>query len=252
MPSSDDDGFAYTAPVGSYKDNDVSWCGAHDLAGNVTEWCADYFSATYYAQSPAADPKGPTTGRTRVGRPGCWYDGAPAACRSARRVGNMASEDRNTGVGFRVVLAARAGAPADSAQAERKLEPKLVAPCGIYCGKCEGLIKSIYAKDPKDVGCLGCLSDKVPDWSVKECKIRPCAIEKKVESCAVCADYLCGKLKQFQKPDWQREPANNLKRIAEQGLEQWKREQKARWSCKQCGALFSDKDKKCRKCGKPV
>jgi rubrerythrin len=63
---------------------------------------------------------------------------------------------------------------------------------------------------------------------------------------------LCDKLKQFQKPDWQREPANNLKRIAEQGLEQWKREQKARWSCKQCGALFSDKDNKCRKCGKPV
>jgi len=88
-----------TMEVGSLPEGD-SWCGASDMAGNVWEWCADWYDAGYYAKSPASDPTGPTSGQYRLLRGGSWLDG-PCGCRSAFR-----SYDspvfRTLGDGFRV------------------------------------------------------------------------------------------------------------------------------------------------------
>ena len=43
-----------TFPVGSFPEG-ASWCGALDMAGNVWQWCADWFSRAYYAASPEAE-----------------------------------------------------------------------------------------------------------------------------------------------------------------------------------------------------
>lgn len=68
-----DDGFAQTAPIGTYPAG-RSPAGVDDMAGNVWEWVADWFSPRYYAYSPAANPAGPTTGQIKVVRGGSWLD----------------------------------------------------------------------------------------------------------------------------------------------------------------------------------
>ncbi len=72
-----------TVPVGSYPGG-VSPYGAHDLAGNVWEWVADWYDADYYKQSPVRNPTGPASGRDKVLRGGSWFK-IPVMLRSAYR-----------------------------------------------------------------------------------------------------------------------------------------------------------------------
>lgn len=50
------DGFRLTAPVGSFPPNGS---GVYDLAGNVWEWCADWYLPDYYSKSSGKNPQGP-------------------------------------------------------------------------------------------------------------------------------------------------------------------------------------------------
>jgi formylglycine-generating enzyme required for sulfatase activity len=103
-----------TLPVGSHP-NGVSFYEVHDLAGNVAEWCRDWYQTDYYAVSPFTDPTGPTgTGSNydflKVVRGGSWdCNGDPGirrADRGKRRVqtGNFGSSVlRYNDIGFRIV-----------------------------------------------------------------------------------------------------------------------------------------------------
>ena len=93
-----DDGYADTAPVGSYPGG-ASLYGALDMAGNVWEWVADWYDEKYYASSPRNNPTGPSSGQYRVVRGGAWSNSGNIV-RAANRIRNSPLS-ANDYVGFR-------------------------------------------------------------------------------------------------------------------------------------------------------
>ena len=92
-----DDGYADTAPVGSYPGG-ASWCGALDMAGNVREWVNDWFGDYHGRQ---VNPSGPASGDMIVSRGGSWLD-PPENVRSAKR-GRNTTDFAIYKLGFRCV-----------------------------------------------------------------------------------------------------------------------------------------------------
>ena len=76
-------GIMHTTPVQQYKDG-ISPHGCWDMSGNVWEWCHDWYSPDYYAQSPDVEPLGPDEGEMKVLRSGGWGADAAAIRCSAR------------------------------------------------------------------------------------------------------------------------------------------------------------------------
>ncbi len=86
-----------TTPVGSYPDGATPE-GLYDMAGNVWEWCSDW----YGDDGTFTDPLGPESGSLRVVRGGGWSFNAED-CRSADR-NRDTPVNRSHDVGFRLVF----------------------------------------------------------------------------------------------------------------------------------------------------
>jgi formylglycine-generating enzyme required for sulfatase activity len=96
------DGYAYTAPVGSFMPNGS---GIYDMSGNVYEWVADWQEDNYYGHSPGHNPKGPDHGEYKLLRGGAW-DLQPDTARTTSRYWNMPGA-RAVCMGFRLAHPAR-------------------------------------------------------------------------------------------------------------------------------------------------
>ena len=64
-----DDGYLGTCPVRSFEPNGYGLYGA---AGNVWEWCQDWFSPNHHLSASMLNPRGPAEGSARVMRGGSY------------------------------------------------------------------------------------------------------------------------------------------------------------------------------------
>jgi formylglycine-generating enzyme required for sulfatase activity len=94
-------------PAGQWHSNGY---GLFNCGENVHEWCSDWFSETYYQQSPVRNPLGPAEGSRRVSRGGSWRHHVKAS-RCAHR-SSLPPDYRYTDYGFRVVRSPDQDAPA--------------------------------------------------------------------------------------------------------------------------------------------
>jgi formylglycine-generating enzyme required for sulfatase activity len=103
------DGFTGTAPVGSYPPNGY---GLHDMAGNVWEWCQDWYRAEYSSSASRVNPQGPESshdprepGLPKRVRRGGSYLCSDLYCIGYRTAARMASEPESSHqhTGFRCV-----------------------------------------------------------------------------------------------------------------------------------------------------
>jgi len=85
-------------PVGGKKPNRF---GLYDMSGNASEWCADWFDQSYYAESPRENPLGPSSGTSRVLRGGSVFNDATRVRVMYR--GMQLPDFAHSAIGFRPV-----------------------------------------------------------------------------------------------------------------------------------------------------
>jgi formylglycine-generating enzyme required for sulfatase activity len=89
-------------PVMSYPPNGF---GLYDMAGNVWEWCSDWYDFNAYLKSPSPNPHGPEKGEYRVYRGGSWIN--PAKFLRCGERGKNIPQNQSYVIGFRCVKSAQ-------------------------------------------------------------------------------------------------------------------------------------------------
>lgn len=127
-----------TFPVKSFPANGY---GLYEMAGNVWQWCADWYADDYYATSSRQNPQGPATGICRVRRGASWNVIQSFRLRCANR-GAMEPAKATPNLGFRC-----AGSHAASSR-----QPQLLEPGDIQPSQIEAVLESVRPAMEADGG----------------------------------------------------------------------------------------------------
>lgn len=101
-------GLDWSTPAGSYPGAPtIDESALYDLAGNVWEWCQDWFTCSL-GTDPVTNPPGPASGTERLLRGSSWYLVGPHRMRCAYRGQSHDPHFSSERIGFRV---ARSAAP---------------------------------------------------------------------------------------------------------------------------------------------
>lgn len=84
-------------PAGKLNANETGIC---DMSGNAAEWCSDWYDRSYYRSGDRKDPKGPSTGKSKVVRGGSAED-YEANCKVFTR-SNQTPDTKKKFIGFRL------------------------------------------------------------------------------------------------------------------------------------------------------
>ena len=97
-----EDGYIGTAPVDAYQPNHY---GLYNMAGNVWEWCSDWFTRSHEEKGGNINPQGPATGESRAMRGGSYLCHKSYCNRYRVAARSSNTPDSSTGnLGFRCVV----------------------------------------------------------------------------------------------------------------------------------------------------
>lgn len=129
---------------------------------------------------------------------------------------------------------------------EGEADSRFFAPCGMDC-----LVCYRHCRHPKP--CPGCRAeDGAKPAHCRSCAIPICAGEKGAESCHACAAFPCGRIRSLDKHYRLRHGISligNSQVVRAQGLAAFMEQQKAAFTCPECGGIWSFQDDECSECG---
>lgn len=130
-----------------------------------------------------------------------------------------------------------------------KMDPGMLATCGINCTVC-------YVHLKKKKPCPGCnRQEEDKPQSCRKCAIKECAAARGLSFCYACSAFPCARMKRLDKSYRQRYRVSlveNAKRLESIGAEPYLAEEQVRWACTACGGIISLHDRICSECGKKI
>lgn len=127
------------------------------------------------------------------------------------------------------------------------MNDKSVAPCGVICDLCLG-----FQRDKNK--CSGCMHNGSKPYHCTVCSIKSCPEKEGKEDllCVECQKFPCRRIRDLDKryiSKYGESPVQNLRSIADVGLEAFIEDQSEKWKCPGCGRLYCVHRSVCLVCG---